>query len=126
MAATHAVASLPDSAPIAAVIDALVSALGLSSVRNILARKETWATALEEQMVLTLGSLRRLSPQRIAKLGLPLLIEEELEKIIVHYAAREPLLSVTGVPVRASFSCHPVPFTSASSPDRMIVGRCIV
>jgi len=89
--------TLPDHAPVAAVLDALVTALGLASIKGIAALKDKWAASLEDHLITSLGSIRRLSPQRLSRLGLPVLIEDELEKIIVAFETREPLVHVQGV-----------------------------
>jgi len=59
------------------------------TVRNILHLKnidtKPYADILRSHLICTVGWLRKLDLERLSKMGLPLMLEEQLERMILHY-----------------------------------------
>lgn len=79
------VAALPLSSTPEEIIDHVILALRLNVVdRDELALlKKRWSNQLRSHMILSYGHLLHLPARYLPRLGLPLLIESELERLLV-------------------------------------------
>lgn len=98
--------TLADSAPIAQVIDAILLGLGAQVQQS---QRDQYVSKLEENLISTVTALKRLSSHRIPRLGLPLMIEEELDRIVLAFASvqKEPLIALQGLQVQRKPSRRP-------------------
>lgn len=72
--------------PIEVVIDNVLKKLGQSSYADfkLYTHRDEWITICKTNLIFSVGALCRLSSKRLARLQLPLGLEEEFERIVEH------------------------------------------
>eukprot|EP01124_Arcella_intermedia_P020097 TRINITY_DN2757_c0_g1_i1.p1 TRINITY_DN2757_c0_g1~~TRINITY_DN2757_c0_g1_i1.p1 ORF type:complete len:691 (+),score=183.29 TRINITY_DN2757_c0_g1_i1:110-2182(+) len=84
-----------DSTSIDVLLDLVINKLKLNEIPHFqkLDRK-VWLRSFRNNLIFNLGLLRRVNPSKLQSLKLPLVLEEEFEKIIQASRNREPLVDI--------------------------------
>eukprot|EP01124_Arcella_intermedia_P036698 TRINITY_DN9668_c0_g1_i1.p1 TRINITY_DN9668_c0_g1~~TRINITY_DN9668_c0_g1_i1.p1 ORF type:complete len:725 (-),score=183.93 TRINITY_DN9668_c0_g1_i1:6-2180(-) len=78
-------------------IDQILIALQIEQEEICLRAKSEWVSKLKKNLVYNVGLFKRLHPDQLSSLGLPIVLEEELEKLLLVSRERKPLLNLMNI-----------------------------